>query len=130
MRNPNKPCIFCNIKKSGSIIENVLAYVSCDSYPVTDLHCLIIPKRHVKNYFDLTKDEIIACHQLIKKIKKEIEKKDKKVNGFNVGINSGKSCWPIYYALSYSFDSKKKRGCGQSSRWSKICDTFKATLHS
>jgi diadenosine tetraphosphate (Ap4A) HIT family hydrolase len=90
MRNPNKPCIFCNIKKSGSIIENVLAYVSCDSYPVTDLHCLIIPKRHVKNYFDLTKDEIIACHQLIKKIKKEIEKKDKKVNGFNVGINSGK----------------------------------------
>ena len=71
MRNPNKPCLFCNVKESGLADANELAYVSYDTYPVTDQHCLIIPKRHVKSYFDLTEDEIIACNHLIKKIKKK-----------------------------------------------------------
>ncbi|MDC0436747.1 HIT family protein [Candidatus Pelagibacter sp.] len=90
MNDPNNPCLFCNIKESGLIDENQLAYVSYDSYPVTDLHCLIIPKRHVKDYFDLTEEEIIACDQLIKKIKRKIEIKDTSVKGFNIGTNSGK----------------------------------------
>ena len=90
MNDPNNPCLFCNIKKSGLADENQLAYVSYDSYPVTDLHCLIIPKRHVKDYFDLTEEEIIACDQLIKKNKKKIEIKDISVKGFNIGTNSGK----------------------------------------
>ena len=90
MRNPNKPCLFCNVKESGLADANELAYVSYDTYPVTDQHCLIIPKRHVKSYFDLTEDEIIACNHLIKKIKKKIEDKDRKVKGFNIGTNSGK----------------------------------------
>ena len=90
MRDPNNPCLFCNIKESGLADENTLAYASYDSYPVTDKHCLIIPKRHVKDYFDLTAEEIVACDQLIKKIKKEIEIKDPLVKGFNIGINSGK----------------------------------------
>ena len=90
MKNPNHPCLFCSIKKSGLANQNKLAFVSYDSYPVSKHHCLIIPKRHVKDYFELTEKEIIACDQLIKKIKKEIEKKDSSVKGFNLGINSGK----------------------------------------
>ena len=90
MKDPNNPCLFCNIKESGLADENPLVYASYDSYPVTDQHCLIIPKRHVKDYFDLTVEEIVACDQLIKKMKKEIEKKDASVKGFNIGINSGK----------------------------------------
>ena len=90
MRDPNDPCLFCNIKESGLVEENTLAYVSYDTYPVSDLHCLIIPKRHVKNYFDLTEEEIVACDQLIKEIKKKIEIKDPLVKGFNIGTNSGK----------------------------------------
>jgi diadenosine tetraphosphate (Ap4A) HIT family hydrolase len=90
MRDPNNPCLFCNIKESGLADENTLAYASYDSYPVTDKHCLIIPKRHVKDYFDLTEEEVVACDQLIKEIKKEIEIKDPLVKGFNIGTNSGK----------------------------------------
>jgi len=90
MKDPNNPCLFCNIKESSLAEENNLAYASYDTYPVTDYHCLIIPKRHIKDYFDLTQEEIIACYQLIKKIKKEIEIKDKSVKGFNIGTNSGK----------------------------------------
>jgi len=90
MKDPNNPCLFCDIKKSGLAGENNLAYASYDSYPVVDNHCLIIPKRHVEDYFDLTDEEIIACNKLIKKIKKDIESKDSSVKGFNIGTNSGK----------------------------------------
>ena len=91
MTDPNNPCIFCNINKSGLAKENDLAYASYDTYPVTDKHCLIIPKRHVKDYFDLTNKEIIACNELIKEIKQEIEIDDLYVKGFNIGTNAGKS---------------------------------------
>ena len=90
MRDPNNPCLFCNINESEFAHKNDLAYASYDSYPVTDKHCLIIPKRHVKDYFDLTNDEIIACNTLIKDIKYEIESKDITVKGFNIGTNIGK----------------------------------------
>ena len=91
MNNPNNPCIFCNEKKNNIVDENDHAYASYDPYPVSEKHCLIIPKRHVKNYFDLSEKEILACNQLIKNMKIQIEEKDKSVEGFNIGTNSGKA---------------------------------------
>ena len=90
MRDPNDPCLFCNSKESGLAAENALAYASYDTYPVSNFHCLIIPKRHVKDYFELSNDEVIACYELIKKIKEEILLKDPLVKGFNIGTNIGK----------------------------------------
>ena len=89
MNNPNNPCLFCNIGQSGSVYENDFAYASYDSYPVSKHHCLIIPKRHIKDYFDLTNEELLACNNLIKVVKKEIINKDKTVSGFNLGTNIG-----------------------------------------
>ena len=90
MRDPNNPCLFCNSKISGIAHENDLAYASYDTYPVSELHCLIIPKRHVIDYFDLTDEELVACNDLIKVIKEEILIKDKNVKAFNIGTNAGK----------------------------------------
>ena len=90
MRDPNNPCLFCNIKESEVAHQNELAYASYDSYPVSENHCLIIPKRHINNYFDLSKDELIACDDLIRIVKDEIIKRDKTVKGFNLGTNIGK----------------------------------------
>ena len=91
MRDPNNPCLFCNINESGYTHKNNLAYASYDSYPVSKHHCLIIPKRHIKDYFELSKDELIACDQLIKIVKEEIIIKDQTVIGFNLGTNIGKA---------------------------------------
>ena len=90
MNNLNDNCLFCNSKISGIAYENALAYASYDTYPVSDHHCLIIPKRHVIDYFELSNDEVVACYDLIKIIKKEILVKDKSVKAFNVGTNAGK----------------------------------------
>ena len=89
MKDPNNPCLFCNVKKTGIVYENELAYASYDSYPVSEHHCLIIPKRHIKDYFDLSNDELVACNDLIKIVKKEITNKDPLVKGFNLGTNIG-----------------------------------------
>ena len=90
IRDPNNPCLFCNAKESGIAAENEFAYASYDSYPVSDFHCLIIPKRHVKDYFEMSDEEILACNDLITKIKNEILAKDKTVKAFNIGTNAGK----------------------------------------
>ena len=90
MRDPNNPCLFCNINESEVAHENDLAYASYDSYPVSKDHCLIIPKRHIKDYFEMTKDELIACNDLIQLVKNEIISKDFNVKGFNIGTNAGK----------------------------------------
>ena len=90
VKDPNNPCLFCNSEISGIAHENELAYASYDTYPVSNLHCLIIPKRHFSDYFDLTNDELIACNDLIKKINNEIIAKDKTVKAFNIGTNAGK----------------------------------------
>ena len=90
MKDPNKPCLFCNITKNDLADENELAFASYDSYPVSKHHCLIIPKRHINDFFDLTTEELLSCNDMIKKVKDEIINKDKTVKGFNLGTNVGK----------------------------------------
>ena len=61
-----------------------------DLYPVTYLHSLVIPKRHVENYFDLYQEELYELNFVLKELKFDLEKIDKKISGFNIGINIGK----------------------------------------
>tara|TARA_B100001250_G_scaffold303737_1_gene265485 strand:- start:529 stop:930 length:402 start_codon:yes stop_codon:yes gene_type:complete len=90
MKDPNNPCLFCNTSNSDYVFENELAFASFDSYPVSELHLLIIPKRHIKNYFDLSNNEIMACNKIILLSKNKIEKMDQTIKGFNLGTNCGK----------------------------------------
>ena len=109
MKDPNNPCLFCNISKKELIFENVLAFASYDSYPVSKHHCLIIPKRHIKDFFDLTESELIACNSIISLTKNEILKKDKTVKGFNLGTNIGKvSGQSIFHCHFHLIPRRKK----------------------
>ena len=90
MKDPNNPCIFCKIIKEEIQFENQLAYSSIDSYPVSEFHTLIVPKRHIETYFELNYEEIQACNELILKTQEKILKQDSSVKGFNIGTNAGK----------------------------------------
>ena len=89
MNNKISDCLFCFMPKERVISENELVYAIRDKYPVTPLHSLIIPKRHVVDYFSLTKDELLSCDVLLKEVKDSIQSDDEMVEGFNIGINSG-----------------------------------------
>jgi len=84
-------CVFCNDCAGRTIAENELCFAIRDGFPVTDLHTLIIPKRHVADYFDLYQPELNAIHDLLAQQKQRITQEDSTVTGFNVGINAGKS---------------------------------------
>src|SRR5262249_38889685 len=84
-------CLFCEIKSEKIITHNELAYAIPDGYPVTPLHTLIIPKRHVSTFFELHQAEINACTFLVNDQKKRIEAEDHLVDGFNIGMNNGVS---------------------------------------
>ena len=83
-------CLFCNKKKQKIIFSSKLLFVVRDSYPVTKLHTLIIPHRHVSNFFDLNDSELNDLNKILKKQRKNLSDLDKKITGFNVGVNAGK----------------------------------------
>ena len=67
MSNLTKECLFCNKKKQNIIYTTKYIYVVRDSFPVTKYHSLIIPHRHVSNFFDLNKDELKDLSETLKK---------------------------------------------------------------
>ena len=82
-------CLFCGIDTGRIIAENELCYAIRDGFPVTPLHTLIIPKRHVADYFDLYQPELNAIQSLLQDQRKQIMTADPTVSAFNVGINAG-----------------------------------------
>ena len=84
-------CVFCNLPIDRLIDETELSLVFRDAFPVTNLHTLIIPKRHVADYFGLTEVERSDIQTLLLKHKQLIEQVDNTVSGFNIGVNVGAS---------------------------------------
>lgn len=71
------------------VTSNALAYAVRDGFPVTEAHTLVIPKRHVEDYFGLSDEEVMACNQLLKELRLSILTQDQLVDGFNIGMNAG-----------------------------------------
>jgi ATP adenylyltransferase len=82
-------CPFCMTEGRDVLLENSLALVLPDAYPVTAGHVLILPKRHAPDYFDLGTAELRACQQLLVEARRMALNQDTSIRGFNVGINSG-----------------------------------------
>ena len=86
-RDPNNPCLFCKDPR-GVSLERELAYSARDSYAVSPGHTLVIPKRHVASFFDLTPEEIQETFELLKIAKVALDS-ELRPEGYNVGWNSG-----------------------------------------
>jgi diadenosine tetraphosphate (Ap4A) HIT family hydrolase len=86
-RDPNNPCLFCTDPR-GVSIQHELAYSARDSYPASQGHTVVIPRRHVASFFDLTPEEVAGCMDLIKEEKKLIDE-EFKPDGYNIGVNVG-----------------------------------------
>jgi diadenosine tetraphosphate (Ap4A) HIT family hydrolase len=114
-RNANA-CIFCKpTSKLKFITESATVYAVYDGYPVSRGHALIIPKRHISNYFDLTEHEQKACWLVVNHVK-EIITNNFNPDGFNVGFNvnkaAGQSIFHVHIHIipRYFGDVKNPRG--------------------
>ena len=84
----HQDCPFCG--KPEIVIENELAFAHYDSYPVNAGHCLIIPRRHVAEYFQATAEEKASIWALVDEMKIIIDR-EYSPDGYNIGVNIGET---------------------------------------
>ena len=70
------------------VVENELAFARYDDNSLSPGHVLIVPRRHVANFFDMTIEEKHAVISLLDQAKEFIEKQHKP-DGYNIGTNIG-----------------------------------------
>ncbi|MFO8000079.1 MAG: bifunctional class I SAM-dependent methyltransferase/HIT family protein [Marinilabilia sp.] len=110
------PCPFCHVsRKVKYIAENSFAYAIYDGFPVSRGHSLIIPKRHVSDYFEMTQKEQFYCWNLVNFVK-TILHKELNPDGFNIGVNIGEAAGQsifhahIHLIPRYKGDVKNPKG--------------------
>jgi diadenosine tetraphosphate (Ap4A) HIT family hydrolase len=72
------------------VAENSLAYVRYDNTSLSRGHVLVIPRRHVANFFDMTTDEQSAVLSLLNHAQR-LFRKQHAPDGYNIGVNIGKA---------------------------------------
>ena len=82
-------CLFCSMDANRIVAANELAFAIKDGFPVTQGHTLIIPRRHAETFFDLSKEEVLACNDLLHHQREYMLQGDPDVKGFNIGMNAG-----------------------------------------
>ena len=113
MNEGTQNCPFC--RPDGNLFENDLAYVHPDKYPVNPGHLLIIPKRHVADFFLTTELEKAALLSLLDEAKNYLDDKHAPT-GYNVGINVGEvagqtiSHVHVHLIPRYPSDTENPRG--------------------
>jgi histidine triad (HIT) family protein len=84
--------IFCKIINgeipSKKLYEDEVVMVIMDVNPRSNGHCLVIPKKHYKNIFDIDNDTLIHIFDVARDISKVLEKK-LHCNGITLEENNG-----------------------------------------
>lgn len=90
-RTEGETCPFCRLARRVEIIcETATCVAFYDGYPVSPGHALIIPKRHVASYFDLTHHEREAMNVMLQYVRQKVDERFHP-DGYNVGINVGEA---------------------------------------
>lgn len=88
MTHPDPNCPFCPPKEREIIASHALAVAVSDSFPLTKGHSLVVPRRHVASFFELTSHERLAMLALLDEAKAAIDRQHGP-DGYNIGINDG-----------------------------------------
>jgi diadenosine tetraphosphate (Ap4A) HIT family hydrolase len=70
------------------ILENSLAYARYDDRSLSRGHVLVIPKRHVASFFDMSKNEQSAILELLAEAERQVQVSFSP-DGYNIGVNVG-----------------------------------------
>ena len=88
-RTEGETCPFCRLARRVKVIcETATCVAFYDGYPVSPGHTLIVPKRHVASYFDLTHHEREAMNVMLQYVRQKVDERFHP-DGYNVGINVG-----------------------------------------
>jgi diadenosine tetraphosphate (Ap4A) HIT family hydrolase len=83
-----RACPFCSLPNERIVLANKSGWVVRDAYPVSLGHTLIIPRRHIGSFFELSADERQDLLTLLDEAQAALQIKHQP-QGFNIGINDG-----------------------------------------
>ena len=93
-------CIFCKIVKgeipSNFIKENEYCVVFKDLNPKSDVHLLVVPKKHLKDITEIDNDLMGKVLDTIKEVAKENNLKSFRIVN-NCGENAGQSVFHLHF---------------------------------
>jgi diadenosine tetraphosphate (Ap4A) HIT family hydrolase len=81
-------CPFCLMAEARIVFSNHLAFAVEDAFPVSPGHMLVIPRRHVTDFFDLTLEELEAVYGLLHAARQRMNT-TLRPDGLSVGVNVG-----------------------------------------
>jgi diadenosine tetraphosphate (Ap4A) HIT family hydrolase len=81
-------CTFCRISRARILDSNEFGFIIKDSFPVSPGHTLVIPRKHVNSWFDISPEEQLKLLELLGNAKNLLDK-ELSPHGYNIGINDG-----------------------------------------
>lgn len=115
----NHTCPFCQIISGSTdktiLFENQTGCVVRDGYPITEGHTLIIPKRHVASFFEISPEERQDLFELLDQAKIQLDQEYQPAS-YNIGINDGEAAGQtiphlhIHLIPRYNEPNKDPRG--------------------
>jgi diadenosine tetraphosphate (Ap4A) HIT family hydrolase len=83
-------CPFCRILSEHASAHDPRGRVASfpDAFPVSPGHTLVVPTRHVSDFFELSADEQHAVWQRVAEVRQRLAQEFAPA-GFNVGLNAG-----------------------------------------
>jgi diadenosine tetraphosphate (Ap4A) HIT family hydrolase len=127
----NTPCPFCSLPAERIVHDRPFAFVIRDGFPVSPGHTLIIPKRHVASFFEVTDAERTDLMSLLTAARNDLDR-ELHPAGYNVGINDGAAAGQtvphlhIHLIPRYEGDRDDPRGGvrwvlpGKAAYWDKV----------
>lgn len=108
-------CPFYTLEDNPVHAESELTLTLRDGFPVSPGHTLIVPRRHVASFFELTETEQVELMTALAAAKEVLDQKFSP-DSYNVGINDGPAAGQsvphvhIHLIPRYSGDSEEPRG--------------------
>jgi diadenosine tetraphosphate (Ap4A) HIT family hydrolase len=79
-------CPLCDA--TGAVLRNALAYARPDDRPLGRGHFIVVPFRHVADFFEMTREEKHAVIELMDRVRERIGG-EFAPDGYNIGVNVG-----------------------------------------
>ncbi len=113
---PAADCPFCTRLAEGQVtIGEDLAAAFPDGFPVSTGHSLVVPRRHVSDFFQLTVEERASVWSVVAAMKARLDREHSPA-GYNVGVNvgaaGGQTVWHAHVHLipRYQGDVEDPKG--------------------
>ena len=75
---------------SGVLIDNELAYAQSEKNSLSRGHIIVVPRRHVSDFFEMTSSEQMAVVELLN-YARELIQSQYSPDGYNIGVNVGRA---------------------------------------